>query len=285
MASRVLPVTSARALLDFAPDAPLPAPGSREELELARRLTERACRAPRARRSRSSRLVGGRVSRVGRGGAAYLAAPHAGPRPGRGHGPGCRLSPGRAVSAPVYSGARCSTPSRSSTSSASTPLVRLTRVTRDLGAGRAPAAAPRQARDAQPGRLGQGPHRAADDRGGRARRAAASRAARSSSPRAATPATAWRSPRRCKGYRCIFVMADKQSAEKQALLRAYGAEVVLCPTNVAPGVAGELLLGGAAPGARHPGRVPARPVPQPSRTRSRTSGRPAPRSGRRPTGA
>jgi cystathionine beta-synthase len=37
-----------------------------------------------------------------------------------------------------------------------------------------------------------------------------------------------------RGYRCIFVMADKQSAEKQALLRAYGAEVVLCPTNVAP---------------------------------------------------
>jgi cystathionine beta-synthase len=37
-----------------------------------------------------------------------------------------------------------------------------------------------------------------------------------------------------KGYRCIFVMADKQSAEKQAILRAYGAEVVLCPTNVAP---------------------------------------------------
>ncbi len=37
-----------------------------------------------------------------------------------------------------------------------------------------------------------------------------------------------------KGYRCIFVMADKQSAEKQAILRAYGAEVVLCPTNVPP---------------------------------------------------
>jgi cystathionine beta-synthase len=29
-------------------------------------------------------------------------------------------------------------------------------------------------------------------------------------------------------------MADKQSVEKQSLLRAYGAEVVLCPTNVAP---------------------------------------------------
>ena len=37
-----------------------------------------------------------------------------------------------------------------------------------------------------------------------------------------------------RGYRCVFVMADKQSAEKQALLRAYGAEVVLCPTNVPP---------------------------------------------------
>jgi cystathionine beta-synthase len=37
-----------------------------------------------------------------------------------------------------------------------------------------------------------------------------------------------------KGYRCIFVMADKQSEEKRALLRAYGAEVVICPTNVPP---------------------------------------------------
>ncbi len=37
-----------------------------------------------------------------------------------------------------------------------------------------------------------------------------------------------------KGYRCVFVMADKQSIEKQQLLRAYGAEVVLCPTNVDP---------------------------------------------------
>jgi cystathionine beta-synthase len=37
-----------------------------------------------------------------------------------------------------------------------------------------------------------------------------------------------------RGYRCVFVMPDKQSAEKQQLLRAYGAEVVLCPTNVSP---------------------------------------------------
>lgn len=37
-----------------------------------------------------------------------------------------------------------------------------------------------------------------------------------------------------KGYRLIAVMADKQSQEKRDLLRAYGAEVVVCPTEVAP---------------------------------------------------
>jgi cystathionine beta-synthase len=37
-----------------------------------------------------------------------------------------------------------------------------------------------------------------------------------------------------KGYRCIFVMPDKQSEEKRALLRAYGAEVIICPTDVEP---------------------------------------------------
>src|SRR5919199_2810351 len=35
-----------------------------------------------------------------------------------------------------------------------------------------------------------------------------------------------------KGYRMIFVMPDKMSAEKLALLRAYGADVVVCPTAV-----------------------------------------------------
>src|SRR5262245_4983318 len=37
-----------------------------------------------------------------------------------------------------------------------------------------------------------------------------------------------------KGYRCIFVMPDKMSQEKISLLRAYGAEVVVCPYAVAP---------------------------------------------------
>src|ERR1044072_4625282 len=37
-----------------------------------------------------------------------------------------------------------------------------------------------------------------------------------------------------RGYRCIFVMPDKMSQENISLLRAYGAEVVICPTAVPP---------------------------------------------------
>ena len=37
-----------------------------------------------------------------------------------------------------------------------------------------------------------------------------------------------------KGYKCIFIMADKQSQEKINILRAVGAEVIVCPTNVEP---------------------------------------------------
>jgi len=37
-----------------------------------------------------------------------------------------------------------------------------------------------------------------------------------------------------KSYRCIFVMPDKMSQEKISMLRAYGAEVVICPTAVEP---------------------------------------------------
>src|SRR3954471_10480375 len=37
-----------------------------------------------------------------------------------------------------------------------------------------------------------------------------------------------------RGYKCIFVMSDKMSDEKVALLRAYGADVVVCPTAVPP---------------------------------------------------
>ncbi len=37
-----------------------------------------------------------------------------------------------------------------------------------------------------------------------------------------------------KGYKCIFTTSDKQSKEKMDILRAFGSEVIVCPTNVEP---------------------------------------------------
>ena len=114
-----------------------------------------------------------------------------------------------------------------------TPLVRLTRVTRDLG----PI-------DRQPLVLakleGMNPGGSVKDRIGLPMIEAAERAGLLRpggtivEPTSGNTGHGLAIAAALKGYRCIFVMADKQSAEKQALLRAYGAEVVLCPTNVSP---------------------------------------------------
>ncbi|MES2210326.1 MAG: cystathionine beta-synthase [Chloroflexota bacterium] len=114
-----------------------------------------------------------------------------------------------------------------------TPLVRLTRVTRDLG----PA-------DAQPLILAKleamNPGGSVKDRIGLPMIEAAERAGLLKpggtivEPTSGNTGHGLAIAAVLKGYRCIFVMADKQSPEKQALLRAYGAEVVLCPTNVEP---------------------------------------------------
>src|SRR5258708_368852 len=37
-----------------------------------------------------------------------------------------------------------------------------------------------------------------------------------------------------KGYKCVFTTTDKQSKEKIDALKAFGAEVIICPTNVDP---------------------------------------------------
>ena len=114
-----------------------------------------------------------------------------------------------------------------------TPLVRLTRVTRDLG----PEAA-------QPLILAKleamNPGGSVKDRIGLPMIEAAERAGLLKpggtivEPTSGNTGHGLAIAAVLKGYRCIFVMADKQSPEKQALLRAYGAEVVLCPTNVEP---------------------------------------------------
>jgi cystathionine beta-synthase len=114
-----------------------------------------------------------------------------------------------------------------------TPLVRLTRVTRDLG----PI-------DRQPLVLAKlemlNPGGSVKDRIGLPMIEAAERAGLLRSggtiiePTSGNTGHGLAIAAALKGYRCIFVMADKQSSEKQQLLRAYGAEVVLCPTNVTP---------------------------------------------------
>jgi cystathionine beta-synthase len=114
-----------------------------------------------------------------------------------------------------------------------TPLVRLTRVTRELGP-----------QDRQPLILAKlellNPGGSVKDRIGLPMIEAAERAGLLKpggtiiEPTSGNTGHGLAIAAALKGYRCIFVMADKQSAEKQSLLRAYGAEVVLCPTNVEP---------------------------------------------------
>ena len=45
---------------------------------------------------------------------------------------------------------------------------------------------------------------------------------------------AWHWQQCVKGYKCIFTTTDKQSKEKADILKAVGAEVIVCPTNVEP---------------------------------------------------
>ena len=114
-----------------------------------------------------------------------------------------------------------------------TPLVRLSRVTRGLGAA-----------DAQPVLLAKlemlNPGGSVKDRIGLPMIEAAERAGllRPSGvivePTSGNTGHGLAIAAALRGYRCIFVMADKQSEEKRSLLRAYGAEVVVCPTGVPP---------------------------------------------------
>ena len=244
LVTRILPATTARDLLKIAPDAALPEPNSREEIALAKSLTDafEDILAPEVHRlyaqtvdppGRPRRLRGltwlllkrpkagrpvpsrrGRRPTRDRGHrlpprASRARRRHGSPSRGRPHrqGPSClrglaapdvgtgRLAAGRVDPwRLVYSrpnAVRRNDP-RSRRSNAPRPAHPRRPRPRPR---RAPAAPAREAGDAQPGRLGEGPDRAADDRGGGAGRACSSPAARSSSRPAATPATASPSPR------------------------------------------------------------------------------------------
>ena len=66
-----------------------------------------------------------------------------------------------------------------------------------------------------------------------------------------------------KGYHCIFTTTDKQSKEKVDALRAFGADVIVCPTDVEPEDPAVLLLGVVAPRARDAERLEGQSVRQP----------------------
>ena len=108
-----------------------------------------------------------------------------------------------------------------------TPIVRL------VGSAETPGRAARKARVPEPGRLEEGPHRARDDRGGRAGRTARP-GGTIVEPTSGNTGVGLAIAAALRGYRCIFVMPDKMSQEKISMLRAYGAEVVITPTAVEP---------------------------------------------------
>ncbi len=124
---------------------------------------------------------------------------------------------------------------------------------------RTPAAPAGQARDAQSGRLRQGPHRPADDRGGRAGRPAA---ARRHDHRAdlGQHRSRPRHRRRAQGL-SLHLRDGRQAVVREAAaparVRRRGRPL---PDQRRPRIAGELLLGRRAARPRHPGRVQARPV-------------------------
>jgi cystathionine beta-synthase len=73
-----------------------------------------------------------------------------------------------------------------------------------------------------------------------------------------------------KGYKCIFTTTDKQSKEKVDALRAFGAEVIVCPTDVDPEDPRSYYFGVVAPRARHAQLVERPTSTTTRRTRRRT---------------
>ena len=160
-----------------------------------------------------------------------------------------------------------------------TPIVRLER-SEPRRAGRAP----REARVPEPGRLREGPHRARDDRGGRAATGRLRPGGTIVEPTSGNTGVGLAIAAALRGYRCIFVMPDKMSQEKISMLRAYGAEVVITPTAVDP-----TRRRATTPSPTgSPRRSPAASSPTSTRTRRtprRTTRRRGPSSGSRPTEA
>ena len=87
-----------------------------------------------------------------------------------------------------------------------------------------------------------------------------------------------------KGYHCVFVMPDKIAPEKIDLLRAYGAEVVVCPTTVAPEHPDSYYSVSDRLAGEIAGSLQAESVRESRESGAPMKPRPAPRYGARPPG-
>ena len=86
-----------------------------------------------------------------------------------------------------------------------------------------------------------------------------------------------------RGYKCVFICPDKVAQDKISVLRAYGADVVVCPSSVPPTTPTPTTAwpAGWRPSCRERGSLTSTPTPT---TRPRTTPRPGRSSGPRPTG-
>ena len=71
-----------------------------------------------------------------------------------------------------------------------------------------------------------------------------------------------------RGYKVVFTITDKQSREKIDLLKAFGAEVIVCPTAVEPEDPRSYYSVAAKTGARNSQFLLSQPVRQPDESRS-----------------
>ena len=281
MASEAMRATSARALAGSAPGAQLPVAGSREELDTAHRMSDAlaAILGPAVERLYADDRRSAGASAPSPTPPDLAAAPSGPSRPRRLSG----TSPASARKAALYSPAMQYAESILDLVG-HTPLVRLTRVVRDLGP-----------LERQPLLLAKlemlNPGGSVKDRIGLPMIEAAERAGLLKpggtiiEPTSGNTGHGLAIAAALKGYRCIFVMADKQSAEKQAAaagLRRGGRPL---PDQRRARIAESLLLAWR-PGS--PGTSPAPSSPTSTgtwRTPPPTSGRPARRSGTRPRDA
>ena len=133
-----------------------------------------------------------------------------------------------------------------------------------------------QGRDVQSRQLDQGPHGGQDDRGRRDAPALLKPGGTIIEGTSGNTGMGLAIAAVVKGYKCIFTTTDKQSKEKVDALKAFGAEVIVCPTNVDPEDPRSYYSVSSRLEQEVPELLEGEPVRQPVELRRRTTSRPGP---------